>query len=98
ALVPSCSAGTTTSITAGASPRKPLPLMGRGWGGVASMKSCERTESPPPPCPPPSRGRVLCSEVGKAVPSKTYQFLDLRPDPLDRRHRPVEQDRIMRAR
>src|SRR5438045_9675147 len=33
--------------------------MGRGWGGVMSPKESRLSPSPPLPCPPPSRGRVL---------------------------------------
>jgi thiamine-monophosphate kinase len=37
---------------------KPLPSMGRGWGGVASPDMHHASLTPPPPNPPPSRGRA----------------------------------------
>src|SRR5688572_12148058 len=41
----------------GRGPVKPLPSMGRGWGGVAFDVGLSGSRRPPSPCPPPSRGR-----------------------------------------
>src|SRR5689334_19764751 len=58
--------------------------MGRGWGGVNhETRSAEATNSPPP-CPPPSRGRVIRPMFERALLDLPDQLRGLRALPLPR--------------
>jgi len=42
---------------------EPLPLMGRGWGGVDSVTGSASAETPPPPQPSPIKGEGAFAEA-----------------------------------
>src|SRR3954471_18900156 len=63
--------------------------MGRGWGGVASMKGGALPENPPPPNPPPSRGRARCRRVERQLLRGPFRLLALNV-PVDRIQRPQQ--------
>src|SRR6476469_3178724 len=54
--------------------------MGRGWGGVAFDVGLSGPLTPPPPYPPPSRGRVLAGAQTPHLPDMIpFSILDLAP-------------------